>query len=168
MKAVFKIRQDLTKNIQRDLARKHKFAYERVGFIKCRAAQIHDGIMVLAESYHPVGDDDYLEDETVGAAIDGAAIRTAMQISLNGSAGMFHVHMHDHFGHPRPSRVDIEDSKKFIPDFFNVTPSMPNGTIILSKDRACGTCWISRERAPIPFNVIMLAGAPIRLVDFRI
>jgi hypothetical protein len=112
--------------IQEDLARRHKFAHERVGFVTCRAAEIQNGIMVLAESYYPVADENYLQDDSVGAVINGSAIRAAMQTSLDGGAGMFHIHMHEHFGIPRPSRVDLEDSRRFIPDFFNVTPHMPS------------------------------------------
>ena len=96
MRAVFKVHQTLAQSIRNDLSRGHEVAHERVGFISCRAAQIQDGIMVLAESYHPVADGDYLEDENVGALINGSAIRAAMQISLNGGVGMFHVHMHEH------------------------------------------------------------------------
>lgn len=140
MKAVFKIHQALMRTIQEDLALSHERAHERVGFVACRAAQIEDGVMVLAESYYPVDDENYLEDTSVGALINGSAIRAALQISLNKNVGMFHVHMHEHFGNPRLSRVDLEDSRKLIPDFFNVTPFMPHGTVILSKDRAFGLC----------------------------
>ena len=168
MRAIFKIHQTLAQRIRDDLSRGHDFAHERVGFITCRAAQIQDGIMVLAELYHPVADENYLEDESVGALINGSAIRAAMQISLSCGAGMFHVHMHEHFGVPRPSHVDLEDSKKFVPDFFNVTPHMPHGTVILSKDRAFGMCWIGKEKEPTYFSMIIMSGAPIRLVDFRI
>jgi hypothetical protein len=168
MRAIFKIRQALAQAIQEDLARNHEFAHERVGFIACRAAQIQDGIMVLAETYQPVADDNYLEDESVGALISGSAIRAAMQISLDSGAGMFHVHMHEHIGVPRPSRVDLEDSKKFVPDFFNVAPFMPHGTVILSKDKAFGLCWLGKEHKPIHFDMVMISGAPIRLVDIRI
>jgi hypothetical protein len=168
MRAIFKIRRDLMQSVQKDLARAHKLAHERVGFVACRAAAIQNGILVLATAYYPVADENYLQNDSVGAVINGSAIRAAMQISLNRGVGMFHIHVHEHFGTPRPSRVDQEDSRRFIPDFFNVTPHMPHGTVILSKDRACGPCWIDRRREAIPFDIIMISGAPIRLMDFRV
>jgi hypothetical protein len=141
---------------------------KRVGFINCRAAQIRDGVMVLAESYQPIADGDYVRDSAVGARINGSAIRAAMQSSLNSGAGIFHVHMHAHFGVPRPSRTDVEETKKLAPDFFNVTPSMPHGAVILSKDQAFGLCWLGKDSIPIHFDMISITGAPIRLVDIRI
>ena len=91
-----------------------------------------------------------------------------MQVSLSKGVGMFHVHAHDHFGVPRPSITDTEESEKFVPDFFNVTPSMPHGIIILSKDQAFGLCWLGKGRGTIEFDMIMVSGAPIRLVDIRL
>ena len=39
-----------------------------VGFLACRAARLaNNGLIILATEYHPVADDDYVEDPTVGA-----------------------------------------------------------------------------------------------------
>jgi hypothetical protein len=168
MKVIFKMHSSLRSAIHKDLERPHEFAYERAGFIECGAAQIENGIMVLAQSYQSIADDDYLRDNRVGARINGHAIRAAMQLSLDKRAGIFHVHLHEHVGVPRPSNTDIQESKKLVPDFFNVTPSMPHGTMIFSKDRAFGLCWLGKECAPIHFDMIVISGAPVRLVDIRI
>ena len=168
MRAIFKMHASLGCAIRSDLDRAHEFAYERAGFIECRAAEIQNGIMLLAQSYQPIADNNYLRDSSVGARINGSAIRAAMQVSLSKGVGMFHVHAHDHFGIPKPSITDAEESNKFVPDFFNVTPSVPHGIIILSKDQAFGLCWLGKEREPVRFDMIMVSGAPIRLVDIRL
>lgn len=50
-----------------DLARPHDFAFERVGFLSCRPARTSSGLLLLAESFHSLADEDYLPDETVGS-----------------------------------------------------------------------------------------------------
>jgi hypothetical protein len=168
MKLLFKMNWSLRRAATDDLGRRHKFAHERVGFFGCRAAATNNGMMVLAESYDPVADDHYVRDESVGARINGAAIRHALQLSLTKGASVFHVHMHGHVGTPRPSKTDLVESNKFVPDFFNVTPSMPHGTIILSRDSAFGLCWVKQNTDPIAFHRLEIVGSPLRIVDISI
>lgn len=165
MTLVFRMNWSLRRAALEDLARPHSFASERVGFIHCRAAEIGLGIMILAEGYMPVSDDHYVDDATVGARIDGRAIRRALQMSLSKNAGIFHVHTHDHRGMPRPSLTDISESKKLVPDFFNVAPLMPHGALILSEDSAFGLCWLSKDGEPEVMRRIEFVGAPYRIVD---
>lgn len=148
-----------------DLRRPHSFAYERVGFFGCRAAAISNGIMIIAESYDRVADENYLQDPLVGARINGNAIRTALQLGLTKGLGLFHVHVHEHKGIPSPSRTDLHESRKFVPDFFNVTPSMPHGTLILSEDSAFGLCWLGKHHEPKIINRIEFVGSPLNIVD---
>lgn len=121
-------------------------------------------MLVIPEIYHPVNDDHYVPSETMGALVNSAAIRAALQISLKYGAGIFHVHVHEHLGIPRPSLIDRIESNKFVPDFFNVTPHMPHGAIILSMDAASGVLWQGKTAEPREFEQIQIIGAPIRLV----
>lgn len=165
MKLLFKMNWSLRRAALDDLDRPHSFAYERVGFICGRAASINNGLMIVAESYDKVDDDNYIRDPRVGARINGDAIRSALQLSLTKNVGLFHVHMHEHKGVPRPSRTDLVESKKFIPDFFNVTPAMPHGTLILSEDSAFGLCWLGKGKEPKVIDRIEFCGSPFRMVD---
>ncbi len=165
---LFKMNWSMRRAAIQDLSRPHKFAYERVGFLCCRTAAINHGLMVLAESYAPVTDENYIRDDGVGARINSAAIRDALQLSLTKEAGIFHIHMHDHIGPPLPSKTDLVEAAKLVPDFFNVTPRMPHGTIILSRDSAFGLCWDGKSSQPAIFNRIEFVGSPFRMVDIRI
>jgi hypothetical protein len=100
---------------------------------------------LLAESYHPVADDDYIDDPTVGAMMGQEAIRKALNIALLQPVGMFHVHMHEHRGRPAYSPTDRREQLKFVPDFFKVRRQMPHGAIVLSYDRAIGRAWFDRN-----------------------
>jgi len=168
MKLMFKMQWSLRRAMLEDLQRPHEFAFERVGFLACHAAALKDGLLILATSYQAVADENYIKDKTVGARINGAALRAALQTSLDHNAGMFHVHMHEHKGQPIPSPTDRIESRKFIPDFFNVTPALPHGTVILSEDSAVGHCWLSQTSLPTIFNQIIISGAPLQLIDVRI
>ena len=97
MNVVFRISRDLLRIVQRDLARPHLFASERVGFLACRPGALgHDEVLILAEIFHSIADDDYVESKLVGAMMGSAAIRKALQIAYSDRMSMFHVHMHEH------------------------------------------------------------------------
>lgn len=121
--------------------------------------------MIVAESYDGVADKNYIRDRRVGARINGDAIRMALQLSLTKGVGLFHVHVHEHKGIPRPSSTDLHESKKFVPDFFNVTPTMPHGTLILSEDSAFGLCWAGKHLEPKIIDRIEFVGSPLNIVD---
>jgi len=136
-----------------------------VGFLACYAGSLDGGgVVILAAGYDPVADEDYLEDRTVGARLGPGAFRRALQRAFNGGRkdlGLFHVHMHDHPGIPALSGVDRRESARFVPDFFNASPGMPHGVLVLSRDVASGLCWHSRSAPPCPIDTIVSVGAPL-------
>jgi len=162
---IFRARSDLLAAVRKDLHRPHPFAAERVGFLICRAGRLADGgIVVLAIGYDPVADDHYLDDPRVGAMMGPAAIRAAMQRAYHGGAedlGLFHVHMHGHYGPTGFSAIDARESRKFVPDFFHVAPGMPHGAIVLSLDQAVGLCWPVPGASPLPIDRFGSVGAPL-------
>lgn len=162
MSVRFKITKPLLENIRRDLARPHAHAAERVGFIACRVGALVTGEMIiLAHRYHPVEDEDYLQDVRVGAMMGSTAIRKAMQCSLSECAAMFHVHIHQHCGRPWYSETDLTEYAKFVPDFWNVRPEMPHGAILLSQDSMIGLCWDTGSRRKSEIAKFQIMGAPL-------
>jgi hypothetical protein len=165
MRVIFKVVDQLIEHVRRDLARPHEFAAERVGFLVCRTAElVPEGVVVLAHDYKPVGDEDYVDDASVGAMMGPNAIRKALEFALNNETGMFHVHMHEHIGRPRFSRVDFRESAKFVPDFWNVRPEMPHGALVASKDSLYGMCWYPGVSAPIEIDEFVIVGSPMAFV----
>lgn len=160
----FKIRCDLLDSIHADLARPHAFAHERVGFISAGLTRIGGGsLIVLAQSYAPVADEDYLQDPTVGAMMGSEAIRKALQLSYRARTAAIHVHCHGHLGRPAFSGVDIRENGKFVPNFFNVASHAPQGAIVLSLDRAAGNLWLGRDESPCPISRFTVVGAPTQM-----
>jgi hypothetical protein len=129
MMITFKITADQLATIRNDLQRRHPFAHERVGFISCRPAMAGSGLMILVHGYHPVADEDYLNTPNVGATMGPTAIRKALQLAYTSDLSMFHVHLHHHRGRTEFSQIDISESKRFVPDFFNVRPDLPHGAL---------------------------------------
>jgi len=165
MRVLFKVIDRLLERVRHDLARPHEFAAERVGFFICRTAELApEGVVVLAYDYKSVEDEDYVDDASVGAMMGPNAIRKALEFALNNKAGMFHVHMHEHAGRPRFSRVDFRESAKFVPDFRNVRPEMPHGALVASKDSLYGMCWYSAVSAPIEIDDFVVVGSPMVVV----
>ena len=129
--------------VRGDLSRPHPFAAERVGFISIRAASTPRYLVLLADGYHPVADGDYVDDPSVGAMMGHDAIRKALDLALLQPLGMFHVHLHEHVGHPSFSPVDLAGQADFVPDFFKVRPRLPHGAIVLSHDHAVARAWLT-------------------------
>lgn len=163
MKTLFKITRQLWSEVKTRLERPHPFAFERVGFLLCRAGLLEGGgVVILTHSFHEVADDDYLNDPSVGATMGPSAIRKALQVAYVQQASMFHVHLHAHRGKPGFSRVDSTETAKFVPDFWNVQPDLPHGAIVLSEDSACGKCWFPGRRDPVDIYQFSIVGIPAR------
>lgn len=158
----FKITTALLKEIRFDLRRSHDFAYERVGFILAGLARSARGVLVLAHTYRPVADEDYLPDQTVGAMMGADAIRKAMEWALIGGAAIFHVHTHGGHGIPRFSCIDLRENAKFVPDFLKVAPGKIHGAVVLSDVAATGLYWTSADRSPARIDEFLEVGSPMR------
>ena len=159
----FKITAALLAAVREDVRRPHPFAHERVGFISAGLSSSRDdGLLVLAQEYRPVTDDEYLRDPTVGAMIGPDAIRNALQWALQDGVAVFHVHTHGGSGIPGFSGIDLRESAKFVPDFFKVAPQCAHGAIVLSDTAARGLIWFSRSQAPESIISFGEVGVPLR------
>ena len=94
MKTILKATGSFLDDVRSDLARPHEFAAERVGFISVGVDSAKNSLILIAKAYHPLADEDYVNDQSVGAMMGQEAIRKALNVALLGSAGMFHIHMH--------------------------------------------------------------------------
>jgi hypothetical protein len=164
MNILFRATNDFMDAVRQDLHRPHKIAFERIGFITVRAAQANDRVMLLAEDYHPVADEDYVNDPTVGARIGQEALRKALNLALLQSVGIFHVHMHmipsrRHWF----SRVDLTEMAQFVPDFFSVCSTMPHGAIVLSPRSAAGLAWTTRDKV-LPIGEFNFIGPQVQII----
>lgn len=149
MTSVFRITSALLEKLHDDLSRPHAFAGERVAFLSCRTGSLNaGGIVLLAHSIHVVSDEDYERSHTMGALIGSAAFRKILQYCYAHKVSIFHVHRHDHDGAPAFSKIDIQESAKFVPDFFKVRPDQPHGALVLSMDSMSGLIWRSRMSKP--------------------
>jgi hypothetical protein len=162
VKTLFKITFELMGLIRADLRRRHPFAHERVGFIGAGLAGAGGHILILAQSYRPVADVDYLPDPSVGAMMGPEALRKALQWAMGEGVALLHVHSHGGRGLPGFSRVDIRENAKFVPDFFKVAPQCLHGAVVLSNTAAAGQIWLGKNDAPIAIDCFAEVGAPIR------
>ena len=167
MTIIFRARSSNWDDIRKDLERPHPFAAERVGLMLCGAGRASgNGLVILLARYVALDDDDYVLDRRAPVTIGPSAFRKALQFAYNGGAqnvSIFHVHMHEHLGHPAFSRTDATESRRFVPDFFNTAPSVPHGALILSRDKATGLCWRSAAAAPEPITSFRATGATLHM-----
>jgi len=145
--------------IHEDLSRPHPHAHERVGFAFANAAKMAgDTIGLYLSNYRPVEDLQYIFEPNVGALVDGDALREAMQFAYSKQLSTFHVHRHEHRGRPWFSNYDMDESGKFIPDFFHVAPRGPHGALLLSHDSATAIIWTRKDARPQLIREIVLFG----------
>jgi hypothetical protein len=155
MNAIVKITEELLCEALADLSRPHPFAGERVGFLRARAGQLNDGIILLPFAYITVPDDGYARDHRAAAVINETTIRNALQTAYSERVAMVHIHLHNHPGTPRFSGIDISETDMFMPPFTAVRPELPHAAVVRSRDSFAGRCWINSSVIPITrFTVI--------------
>jgi hypothetical protein len=166
-----KLSGQLYKLIIQDLVRPHSHAKERVGFCFGRlgSAEGTDKI-VLLNRYHPVPDEQYVYDPTVGARIGADTMTWAMQEVYRGRAsneGIFHVHLHGHLGETRMSVTDSRELPRLIPGFQSVGREAPHGIIIFSRNHGTGWVWLPGANAAIQVSTISVIGSPVAVFARR-
>lgn len=162
----FKITRSMIDQVRRDLRTPHPFAAERVGFLFARIGnQSEPEKLILPETYAPVPDHQYIDDPKVGARIDSAAIRSAMQTALAVGVSVFHVHMHEHPGRPRFSGVDLANYPSLIGALRNVAPNIAHGALLLSEDSCDALVWLPGAARPVPGGRIVTIGRPTDFLD---
>jgi hypothetical protein len=79
--------------------------------------------------------------------------------------GIFHVHLHQHRGEPRPSPTDWREIPKMMPGFQAVGRQTAHGMILLSADHAASWVWLLGQGEPTTADSISVIGPPIRVFE---
>jgi hypothetical protein len=161
MKTRIKFTRRLLDRARADLERPHMFAYERVGFFTAGATAYGDTILLVARSYIPVDDADYVHNPKVGAMIGSNAMRKALQFAYRARSSLLHVHSHGGWGRPEFSGVDLKSGAEFVPGFFHAIPRMPHGMMVLSADSASAKIWYGENEAGEYASGFTRVGAPL-------
>lgn len=158
-----RLTRQLLESVQIDLSRPHPFAAERVTFLTAFPASLGaQGLVLLAAAHHPVQDEHYERDDTVGAMLGAAAFRRMLQVAYNSPVSILHVHRHDHRGNPWFSSVDIQEARRYVPDFWKVRNGFPHGIVVLSYDAAAGLIWLPGFSNQVRISRITIVGAPTK------
>jgi len=137
-----------------DLRRPHAHAAERIGFLYGRLAES----VIVMSRYVPVLDEQYVRDFTVGARINGDAIRAAMQGVIDSGDGVFHTHLHEWPGRPSWSPTDEDELPNLIPVFRALGRDQASGLFLLSPDSAIADVWLPGARGPERASRILIVG----------
>lgn len=166
MKVRFRILKGLHNRVREDMARRHEFAFERVGFVSAKLGNRGtDELLVLATNYHPVADENYIDDPGSGARINSAAIREAMQLILDTGEGLFHVHRHAHRGKPGFSSMDLKETPRIVSSLRVVGPDQAHGMILLSNDHCIARVWTPLSDEPLVADRVTIVGYPMDILE---
>lgn len=169
MSVTLRVPRALYDAVMADLARPHPFAAERVGFLFTRAGRAPGGRwLALAVDYAPVAEEHYTptDDPLIGVEINSGGIRAAMQRILDTDQGAFHVHLHEHRGQPRFSRVDLRDLPPLVASFQRVHKQAVHGGLVLSHNGATALTWAPGESKLVPAEKVAVVGFPMSLFPY--
>lgn len=158
-----RIPQRIYQEILKDLRRPHSFAAERVGFLSTGVFPSNDNSLIItATKYTPVKDEDYIDDPSVGAAINENAIHSAMKRIFSSGQGCLHIHLHNHLGRPGPSSTDMQSLPELAEAFHSCNTGAACGFLILSKDSF--RCYVTTSEKYKLFDVeqMTIVGSPMK------
>jgi len=164
-----RIPQQLYLRVRADLARRHEFAAERVGFLSARLGnRAGEERLLLFSDYHSVPDDQYIDDPRSGARIDGIAIREGMQRVLDTGDGLFHVHHHAHRGKPGFSWMDRNETPRIVSSLQVAGPDQAHGMVLLSDDFCIAHIWLPQSDQPVVASRVTVVGYPLQSFDAEV
>ena len=120
MQRKLKIPRALFEAALADLHRPHPFAAERVGFFSTKLTRAKGLILIHCVAYHPVSDEHYIRDHSVGVRIGTGAITEAMARCAVNGVGQLHIHAHGGRATPVPSITDSTESPLLARSLWNV------------------------------------------------
>jgi hypothetical protein len=160
MKATVRIPRRLFIEIGEDLDHPHAFARERLGFVLARWAEAAGELVVLPFEYISIADENYIDDARVGAKMNSAAIRAALQATLNSRAACLHVHAH-HPAMPFFGKLDLAEQEKLMPSFLATVPNAPHGALLLYGSGALARLWSGDNEPPSYAERVTVVGFPM-------
>lgn len=166
MKIFVKLSSRLYSQIKKDLARPHRFALERVGFVHGRLTDGESCKLLLLTTYDAVPDDHYIDDASVGARIGSDSVAWAMQAAHRGRTtgeGLFHVHAHAHQGEPMMSATDARELPALVPGLQAVSRDCAHGIIILSDDHGASWVWLPYAPEATRVDAMSVVGVPLQI-----
>jgi proteasome lid subunit RPN8/RPN11 len=159
-----RLRRDLLAKVHRDLARRHPFAFERVGFLFGCTEPVGEGAaLILVRDYTPVPDAQYLRNSPHGATIGSAAIRAALQRALDTGDSVLHVHEHGGAS-PAPSGTDLRTYRELTPSFAAAAPKAVHGGLVLGDSGAHCLALVPGAKQLMPTRLRVI-GRPLAFWD---
>lgn len=58
--------------------------------------------------------------------------------------------------------MDLNSAKDFVPGFFETTPRMAHGLLVLSNDAAYGHLWLANDRPPMTISQFLRIDTPLQ------
>ena len=157
-----KLPRRLHDSMMTDLMRSHLFAYERVGFLFVKKGTISpSNFLLIAAEYQAIPDTFYIEDPNVGAKINSAAIRSAMERAMTFGYGIIHTHLHDEKYSSLFSRTDESEFMKLIPSFHNIGGDASHGAVVFSGNRFTGFVLTGKHEQPNEIARVSVIDYPI-------
>ncbi len=159
---LIRIPSSLLSQIKKDLNKPHAFAFERIGFISSTHKLLKNGnIIICMFAYRHIPDDQYIDDQEVGARINSNAIRESLQGILDTKNGCFHAHCHQSSIKPEFSTIDLEDNPEIIKSFSYADGSQVHGMILFGKEKINALVKLPGESTLRKVDKIVVVGSPL-------
>jgi hypothetical protein len=166
MHITIRLTRTLAEYALRDLRRPHQYASERVGFLYGKRVEAEEALILMTH-YRAVADERYINDPTVGARIDGGAIRNAMQEAIDTKTGLFHTHIHDFGGRLDFSAVDNRELPKLVPAFQAAGGANATGLFLFGQKSAIADVWLPGGAQSRRASRICVVGFPFEFLGAK-
>ena len=167
MQRKLKIPRALFEAALADLHRPHPFAAERVGFFSTKLTRAKGLILIHCVAYHPVSDEHYIRDHSVGVRIGTGAITEAMARCAVNGVGQLHIHAHGGRATPVPSITDSTESPLLARSLWNVDRTHACGWGILNNDSGWASIFVSIEEDAATEPEVAIIGYPVTISPAR-
>lgn len=159
-----KIRRSSLDFINRDLARPHPFAHERLGILGAEFHYSSQTALLIPKIYTPLPDKMYIQSKTDKTILIGSqGIRFALSIAKTTGLSTFYVHLHSHQGMPSLSFYDRRHAHVMTDDLFNVNLAGPHGFLVTSLDSIGGALKLEKYEDIREVDVCSTLGEKLKI-----
>lgn len=109
---------------------------ERLGVAFARYASSYNDSVVVVTDYAPLPAGAYVEHTRAPVGFDVRWLMAQSERAGSMNAGLFLVHLHNHYGTPWFSPIDMRTNRAILLPIGLIDQTLPTGALLLSRDRA--------------------------------
>lgn len=146
----------MARHMREDLLLSPIAGEERLGVALVRYASSYNRSVVVLTEYRALPNDGYVELVSAPVSFDVRWFMAEAERAASVNAGVFLVHLHDHYGMPWFSPIDMRTNREVLLPISCIDHALPTGALVLSRDR--GGAALAQAGRLVAVNVAEVPG----------